>query len=39
MNATILDSDVIYLAISSAFFAVTWGLVWAFSHLQGGKQS
>ena len=31
--------DAVFIGIGSVFFAVAWGLVWAFSRLQGGKQS
>jgi hypothetical protein len=30
--------DAVFIGIGLAFFAVAWALVWAFSHLQGGKQ-
>jgi hypothetical protein len=31
--------DVVCIGIGAAFFAIAWGLVWAFSHLQGERQS
>jgi hypothetical protein len=30
--------DAVYVGIGAAFFAITWGLVRAFSHLQGDRQ-
>ena len=30
--------DAVSLGTGAAFFLVAWGLIWAFGHLQRGKQ-
>ena len=30
--------DAFYIGTVAVFFAIAWGLVWAFSHLQGERQ-